>query len=444
VKVADWKSEYERKTISAEEAANLVKSGDRIAFTSGREAFAVGFAIAARMGELRGVKVTAPTPTYDFGWYDPGWEEAFELTIRMPTATCQDALNAKRIDFDPGSLIPFIEIDESYQADICLTEVSTPDENGLCSFGASLWAKKRQLKQAKLTIAEVNNNLIRPCGENYIHVSEIDYFVEHPPTGRGFGTGSLAGRELKEPDQSLKAIAENVSQLIRDGDTLQIGIGRTTEPLVKLGILNGRQDLGWHSEATPPGIISLVREGVINGKRKTLYPGKAVITAIGGGTREEMNWVNNNPLFYMVDIGYLEDIRVITANDNFVAINNALMIDITGQISAETIGLHQKGSAGGQIPFVVATWLSKGGRSITVIPSTAQEGKVSRIVPVLPEGTVVTIQRNCVDYVVTEYGIARLRGKTLRQRAEALISIAHPDFRDELSEVAKERFWPQR
>jgi len=444
VKKADWKSEYERRTVSAEEAANLVKSGDRIAFTSGREAFAVGFAIAARMGELKGVKITAPTPTYDFGWYDPGWEEAFELTIRMPTATCQDALNEKRVDFDPGSLIPFIEIDESYQADICLTEISPPDDDGYCSFGASLWAKKRQIEQAKLTIAEVNKNLIRPCGDNYIHVSQIDYFVEHPPTGRGFGTGSLAGRELKEPDQALKNIAANVAGLIKDGDTLQIGIGRTTEPLVKLGILNGRKDLGWHSETTPPGIISLVREGVVNGKRKTLHPEKAVITAIGGGTREEMNWVNGNALFHMVDIGYLEDIRVISANDNFVAINNALIADITGQISAESIGLSQRGSAGGQIPFVVATWLSRGGRSITVLPSTAQGGKVSRIAPVLPEGTVVTVQRNCVDYVVTEYGVARLRGKTLRQRAEALISVAHPDFRDELWKAARERFWPRK
>lgn len=438
----DWKSEYERKLISAEEAANLVKSGQRVVFTSGREAFSIGFAIAARMEELRGVKITAPTPTYDFGWYDPGWEESFELTVRMPTATCQDALDTRRCDFDPGSLIPFIEIDKSYRADICLTEVSSPDEHGFCSFGASLWAKKRQIKEAKLTIAEVNNNLIRPCGENYIHVSEIDYFVEHTPTGRGFGAGSLAGRKLREPEAYLKAIAENVSRIIRDGDTLQIGIGRTTEPLVKLGLFDGKQDLGWHSEATPPGIISLVRDGIINGKRKTLHPEKAVVTSIGGGTKEEMDWVDNNPLFHMVDIDYLEDLRIIAANDNFVAINNALALDITGQISAETIGLRQLGSAGGQIPFVIATWLSEGGRSITVLPSTAQGGKVSRIMPVLPEGTVVTVQRNCADYIVTEYGIAHLKGKTLRQRAQALISVAHPDFRSELTKAAKERFWP--
>jgi 4-hydroxybutyrate CoA-transferase len=439
----DWKSEYEKKLISAEAAAQFVNSGNRIVFTSGREAFSVGFAIAARLGELKGVKITAPTPTFDFGWYDAGWEDAFEVTIRMPTATCQDAVDAKRCDFDPGSLIPFVEIDESYRADICLTEVSTPDENGFCSFGASLWAKKRQLQQAKLTIAEVNSNLIRPCGENYVHVSEIDYFVEHKSTGRGFGTGSLAGKALKGPEPYLKNVAENVSSLIKDGDTLQIGIGRTTEPLVKLGLLNGKQDIGWHSEATPPGIITLIREGVINGKLKTLHPEKAVVTAIGGGSKEEMDWVNNNPLFYMVDIGYLEDFRTIAALDNFVALNNALAIDITGQISAETIGLRQLGSAGGQIPFVLGQWLSKGGRSITVLPSTAQDGKLSRIMPVLPEGTVVTIQRNCVDYVVTEYGIARLRGKTLRQRAEELISIAHPDHRSELKKAAQARFWPK-
>jgi 4-hydroxybutyrate CoA-transferase len=252
----------------------------------------------------------------------------------------------------------------------------------------------------------------------------------------------LAGRELKEPEPYLKDITGYVSGLINDGDTLQIGVGRTTEPLVGLGLLEGKNDLGWHSEATPPGVISLIQKGVINGKRKTLHPGKVVVTSIGGSSREEMQWVHNNPLFRLVDVAYLEDIRVISEHDNMVVVNNALTVDLTGQICAESIGTRQLSGAGGQIPFVFGAWLSKGGRAITVLPSTAKNGTVSRIDPFLPPGTVVTIQRNCADCVVTEYGVARLRGRTLRQRAEALIEVAHPDFRSELMAEARKLYWP--
>ena len=438
----DWREEYQRKFISPEQAASLVKSGDLVVFTSGREAHATGLAIAARKQELRGVNIIAPTPTYDFGWYDDGWQDSFNVTIRMPTGTCQEAVDARRVDIDPGTLIPFIEVGDLYKADILLTEVSLPDENGFCSFGASLWAKKRQVENAKLVIAEVNKNLLRTYGDNFIHVAEIDYFVEHISSGGAPGTGSLAGRKLKEPEPYLKDIAKYVGSLIGDGDTVQIGVGRTTEPLVGLGLFEGKHDIGWHSEATPPGVISLVRKGVINGKCKTVNPGKVIVTSLGGSSKEEMDWANENPIFHLVDVGYLEDIRVISAHDNMVAINNALAIDITGQITAEGIGARWLAAPGGQTPFVIGALLSKGGRSITVLPSTAQNGSVSRILPRFPEGTIVTIPRNCADYVVTEYGIAHLKGKTLRRRADELISIAHPDFRDELREAAQKMLHP--
>ncbi len=443
--MGDWQEEYRRKLISAEEAAGKIKSGDKVAFTSGREAYAIGLALAVRKEELKDVHILVPTPTYDFGWYDEGWQDSFDITVRIPTAACQEAIDARRIDFDPGTLIPFIEVAEApYKADVILTEVSPPDDKGFCSFGASLWAKKRQIEDARLAIAEVNKNLIRTYGDNYIHVSQIDYFVEHVSAGSGMKTGSLAGRELKKPEPHLQAITENVSKLIKDGDTLQIGVGRTTEPLVQLGLLKSRHDLGWHSEATPPGVISLVRDGVISGKYKTINQGKVVVTSIGGSSAEEMAWVNNNPLFWLVDVAYLEDIRIIAAHDNMVAINNALTVDLTGQICAETIGPRQISGAGGQIPFVFGAWLSKGGRSITVLPAAAQtkNGIVSRIVPTLPHGAIVTIQRNCADCIVTEYGIAHLKGKTRRQRAEELIAVAHPEFRAELREAARKAFYP--
>lgn len=438
----DWQEEYRNKLIEAEKAAAMVKSGDRIVFTMGREAFAVGLAIAARMGELKDVKLFVPTPGHDFGWYGPDSLSSFEVTIRMPTATCQEAVDNRLCDFDPGMLIPYVEVPENQKGAVVVTEVSSPDEHGFCSFGASLWGKKRELAQARLKIAEVNPSLIRTFGDNFVHVSEIDYFVEHVSSGAAPGTGSLAGRALKEPEPYLRSIAGYVTELVRDKDTIQIGVGRSTEPLVNLGILEGKYDIGFHSEATPPGVITRVKEGIITGKYKTLNPGKAVVTSIGGSTKEEMDWVNNNPAFYLVDIAYLEDMRVIAAHDNFVAINNALLIDLIGQVGSQSIGTRQLSSAGGQIPFVIGAWLSKGGRSITVLPSTARNGTVSRIMPTLPEGTIVTIQTNCTDYVVTEYGIARLRGKTFRERAHELIGIAHPDFRAELTREARKMFWP--
>ena len=245
---------------------------------------------------------------------------------------------------------------------------------------------------------------------------------------------------MKRPESYVKNIADNVNQLIRDGDTIQIGVGRTNESLVQLGLLDNKYDLGFHSEATPPGIIKLVKEGVINGKYKTINEGKVVVTSIGGSTREEMEWVNMNPLFYLVDVKYLEDIRVISMHDNFVAINQSLAIDLTGEIASETLGTKFLAAAGGQIPFVFGALLSKGGRSIIVLPSTAQQGKVSRIVSILPEATVITIQRNCADYVVTEFGIASLRGKSIKQRAKELIAIAHPDFRDELKKETEKLY----
>ena len=438
----DWREEYKRKIISAEQAAAMVKSGNRLVFSAGREAFSIGLAIAARKEDLKNVSVYVPSPGYDFGWYDPGWQDSFDISIGMPTATCQDAMDARLVDVSIGTLIPFAEIPDSPKVDVLLTEVSPPDEHGFCSFGASLWNKPQQIRDAELVIAEINNNLIRTYGDNYIYFSEIDYFVEHVSKGGAPGMGTLGGRQPKEPEPFQKKIAQNVASLIRDGDTIQIGIGRTTEPLVKLGIFEGKKDLGWHSEATPPGVISLIRKGVINGSRKTMHPGKAVVTSIGGSSREEMEWVNMNPLFMLVDVTYLEDIRVIAAHDNYVAINNALMIDLSGQICSETIGSRLMSQAGGQIPFVYGATMSKGGRSITCLPSTAQGGKVSRIVPSAPPGTVVTVQRNLADNIITEYGIARLKGKTLRQRAQELINIAHPDFREDLKKAAAKLYWP--
>ncbi|MFC1886039.1 acetyl-CoA hydrolase/transferase family protein [Thermodesulfobacteriota bacterium] len=441
--------EFNRKLISAEEAAGFVKSGDRIVFPLGRETFAIGLAIAARKNELKNVKVFVPSPSYDFGWYDPGWEDSFDITVMVPTATCDEAVVEKRCDMKLPFLIPDpMTGEEDQPPDIVFVEISTPNEQGFCSFGASLWDKKRRIEQAeeygKLVIAEVNKNLIRTGGDNFIHISQIDYFVEHISPGGARGMGSLAGRKIKAPPEEVKQIAENIRTLIKDRDTIQIGVGRTNEYLVRAGILDGKRDLGFHSEATPSGIITLVRDGVITGKYKTVNPKRVTVTSVGGSTGEEMEYVDNNPIFQLVDVRYLEDIRVIAAHDNFVSINQALGVDLTGQIASEGMGHRFFAVAGGQIPFVFGALLSKGGRSIIVLPSIYQSknGQASRIVTAFPAGTPVTIQRNCADIVVSEYGIANLRAKSLRERVQALISISHPDFRKELEKEARRLYWP--
>lgn len=439
----NWREEYKRKMVLPEKAVQVVKSGDRVSFTYGREPRALGLALAARLGELRNVTVFIRTPAMDFGWYDPGWEESFKIEISYVLPITREMMAERRCDFVIGGLLGMTPRHPAVaEADVLFTEVSPPDENGYCSFGASVWGKKKAVECAKIVLAEVNENLIRTYGENYVHVSEIDYFVEHVSGGKRPGATDLLGRKTWEPGEVEKRIAEYVSTLIKDGDTLQIGVGSTSEWVAYLGALNDKTDLGWHSETTPRGIIKLVREGLITGKRKNINRGKVIAVAVGGGDKEDMDFVNNNPVFELYDADYVLNPAVIGSNDNVVAINSAISIDLTGQIAAESVGPTLVSGPGGQLAFATGAQLSRGGCFISTLPSTAREGTVSRIVPQLEKGTVVTIPRTLADIVVTEYGIAHLYGKTQRERASELIAIAHPDFRSELTKEAQKLFWP--
>jgi 4-hydroxybutyrate CoA-transferase len=323
-----------------------------------------------------------------------------------------------------------------------MLELSPPDAHGYCSFGASVWTKKTECRSAKRVLAEINKNLIRTYGDNFIHVSEVDYFVEHTPSGRQPRGTDLLGRKDVQPGEAEKAIAGYVTELVKDGDTLQVGVGATSEWCCTLGTFENKVDMGWHSETTPRGIIKLIRDGVITGKHKTLNANKAVATACGGGTKEDMDFVNMNPIFELHSAEYCLDVRVIAQHDNMVAINSAVSVDFAGQIAAESIGPRVISGAGGQTAFAIGSFLSKGGRNITVMTSTAGGGKVSRITPLLAEGTIVTVPRTISDYVITEYGIAHIKGKTQRKRALELIGIAHPDFRAELKKEAEKLYWP--
>ncbi len=438
----DWRKHYQARLVTADRAVAHVKSGDHVAFCRGREPQALGLALAARKGDLKNVKVSVPQPGRDFGWYDDvSWNDSFLVEIGYVSSIARDALKngvvSYRANTDVSESWTTLGKNPSYGADVYIVEISPPDDKGFCSFGASVWDKPMAVRTAGLVLAEVNPRMIRTFGENYVHVTEIDWFVENPaPTG-----WEIASAPKSEAPAMVRQVAEHVSKLVNHRDTIQIGAGGVTEWLPRVGAFDNHQDLGLFTEITPRGLTRLVAGGVITNKYKSIHPGKCVSTA-AGGTREDVTFVNNNPVFELYSVDYIMNPLTVAANENLVAMNQALAIDLTGQSTCETIGTMQYSGPGGQPSMVMGAMLGRGSRSITVVPSTTNDGKRSRIVPMLPAGTSVSVPRYLADIVVTEYGVAHLRWKTLRERAMALISIAHPDFRAELERDARSRLWP--
>lgn len=440
----NWKEEYRRRLVSAEDAVKAVTSGDYVVFAQ-PEAPALGLALVSRADELTGVRIMggggSDLPMYDSSWYDV-YPDTFRLETSYVLPLVRGLVAERKSDFTVSGLFGVPDMTEAKPMDVFMVQVSPPDEHGFCSFGASLWMKKEWVRTARVVIAEANERIIRTYGDNFVHVSEIDHFVEHTPSGKVPGGTDILGRRTTGPGELEKSIAGYVGSLIQDGDCLEIGVGGTAEWVAQLGVLEGKHDLGWHSENTVRGIGTLVMNGVITGAHKNIHKGRAVATAVGGGTKEEMDFINDNPLFEVYSSNYILDPRVIAAHDKMVAVNSAIAVDLTGQIAAESVGTVMTSGSGGQLSFAIGAYLSKGGRSIVAISSTAREGSLSRIVPMLEPGTVVSTPRTLADMVVTEYGIARLKGKTQRERALELIAIAHPDFRAELKREAERLYWP--
>lgn len=490
--LTDWKEDYQRKLVTAEAAVRAVKSGDQVFITYARDPFRLLNTLAARHSELKDVKINMMVAQGDPGWCQPEWSASFQVMVEtFAGPIAREWLAGNKCDFMPNSYGMRSKVlerpEEARSLDVLLTVVSPPDKHGYCSFGFAMWTKKQMVRLARTVIAEVDENVIRTYGDNFVHVSEIDYFVENtqPVMSEAAISSALSSvpdkvrrdtmenilrsvdpvrrpdilRHLNlleteemepilrrfgvsEPTADEKQLAEYVGSLVRDGDTIQLGVGRPTSNFVAMGIFDNRLDLGVHSEIGVKNLSRLIKAGVVNGKRKTLHPGKVVMTALGGAT-DDLDFFADNPIFELYDVSYTNDPRIIAANHNQVAINNAITVDLTGQITAETtFGTRLINGPGGQPDFVVGAVLSPGGRSITCMQSTALDGAVSRIVSLLDEGTAVTVPRNFADYVVTEYGIARLMGKSLRERAGELIAIAHPDFRAELRKEAQKLFWP--
>lgn len=344
----------------------------------------------------------------------------------------RQAMKEGRVDFFPGyfSEVPSLMAPgELLDPDVALIQVSYPNEEGYCSYGVSCDYTKPAAQNAKIVIAEMNRQMPFVGGDNFIHISKINYIVK-----ADYPLHTIAPTEIKEVEE---AIGKNCAQLVKDGDTLQLGIGAIPDAV--LLFLKDKKDLGIHSEMVSDGILELVNAGVINGSRKQINPGKIVATFLMG-TQALYDFVNGNDSVEMYPVDYVNDPFVIAQNDNVVSINSCVEVDLMGQVVSESIGLRQISGPGGQVDFVRGAARSKGGRSIIAMPSTASRGASSRIVPLIAEGAAVTTPRNDVDYIVTEYGIAKLKGKTLRERAKALIAIAHPQFRAELEAAYAERF----
>ncbi|QNB46742.1 4-hydroxybutyrate CoA-transferase [Thermanaerosceptrum fracticalcis] len=426
-----WQKIYAERTVSAEEAVKCIHSGDRVVVQHAcGEPWSTIEALVARAGELENVEIIHQVPMGPGKYCRPEYAKSFRHNSMFAGAPTREAIAQGRAEYTPVFISEIARLfrDAYLPVDVALIQVSPPDKDGYCSLGISIDYSKPAAECARIVVAEVNEQMPKVYGDTFLHVSEIDYFVEN--------THPLYVLDRPKIGPVEEKIGNNIAQLIKDGDTLQLGIGAIPDAV--LTFLKDRKDLGIHSEMISDGVMELVKSGVITGRKKTLHPGK-IVSNFAMGTREFYDFLHENAMVEFYPGNYTNDPFIICQNDNMVSINSAIQVDLMGQVAAETIGYQQYSGVGGQVDFVRGAVRAKNGRSIIAIPSTAAKGTVSRVVARLDEGAAVTTSRNDVHYIVTEYGAANLRGKTLRQRAEALINIAHPDFRDELRAEAKKR-----
>lgn len=420
-------------TTSAEQALELVRPGDRVWVHTGcATPEPLLEAMVRRSAHLHDVEVLHMVACGDAAYARPEHSAAFRLNALFLSGCVREAVAAGRADYTPISLSDIENHLESGELplDVALLQTSPPDAHGFVSLGVSVDCSLTAARMARRVILEVNDRMPRTMGDTFFPISRATAVVE---TSRPI-------HELK-PEHSTpiqQRVAANVASLIPDGATLQMGIGGI--PNAVLACLDGHRDLGIHSEMCSDGVIPLIESGVVNGARKRLHRGKTVAGFVLG-SRELFDFIHENPAFEFHPTRYVNDPYVIGQNDGMIAVNSALQVDLTGQVCADSLGTRPYSGFGGQLDFMRGAGRSKGGKPIIALPSTAKHGTLSRIVPVLDSGAGVVTTRSDVHYVVTEHGVAYLRGKTLRQRAEALIAIADPAFRNELQDFAERTYF---
>ena len=426
-----WRTWYKEHLFTPAQAVQQIKSGQRVvvAHACGEPSIILD-ALVTHAAQYENVEIIHMVAMGKAAYCQPQYDKNFHHNAFFLGGSTRAAAAEGRVDFTPVyfSEIPSL-LREDLRPNVTLLQCSPPDAHGYVSLGVSVDYTKPAAEASDLVIAQVNQNMPRTLGDSFLHVTQIGCLVEADTP-----VIELAPPKIGDVE---RAIGENVASLVRDGDTLQLGIGAIPDAV--LLFLKEKNDLGIHTEMFSDGVVELVEAGVITNKSKTLHRGQSVATFLMG-TRRLYDYVNNNPAVAMYPVDYVNDPYVIGQNDNLVSINSCVQVDIMGQVVSTSAGLRQISGVGGQVDFVRGANLSKGGRAIMAMPSTTGKGKISKIVPFLDQGSAVTTTRNEVNYVITEYGIAKLKGKSLRQRAEALIRIAHPDFRDELTAEFRRRY----
>jgi len=426
----NWKDKYLERLVTPEQAVMHIKSGDRVVIGHAcGEPSSLIEALVNRAPDLNSVEIVHMVAMGPAKYAQPGMEESFRHNALFIGGSTRKALEARRADYTPCffSEIPRLFKDKLLPVDVALIQVTPPNEQGFCSYGISVDYTQSAAECAKVVIAQMNINMPRTGGAK-IHLDQLNFIVEKDEPLLELNPPKIGEVE--------KSIGANVATLIQDGATLQLGIGAIPDAV--LLFLNDKKDLGIHSEMFSDGVVALAESGVITNKKKTINPGKFT-AAFLMGTRKLYDFVDNNPNVEVQPVDYVNDPYVIGQHEKMVSINSAIQVDLMGQVNAEMIASRQFSGVGGQVDFVRGASRSPEGISIIALPSTASHGKISRITCDLDPGAGVTTSRNDVQYVVTEYGIVNLRGKSLRERAEALISLAHPDFREGLLTAAKEK-----
>lgn len=426
---------YQSRVTTAQEAVKVIKSGQRVFLTGN---VSVPQKLLAALVEfaptLKDVEICQALTVGAADYVEPAMEGHLRVNSMFISANVRKAVQEGRADFTPVLLseFPLLFKQGVLPLDVAIIHVSTPDEHGFCSLGVEVGLTKSAAESAKVVIAEVNEKMPRTLGDSFIHVSRLTHIV---PVNYDIAELPMADEGDAE---IIQKVAGHVAELIPDGATLQLGIGGIPDAVLKY--LFDKKDLGIHTELFSDGVIDLVNAGVLTNARKSLHPGKIVAGFILG-TKRLYEWVDDNPMIELHRSEYVNDPFVIAQNDRMVAINSAIEVDLTGQVCADSIGPKLYSGVGGQFDFIYGASRSKGGVPIIALPSTAvmKDGtQISKIAAMLKLGAGVVTSRNHVRFVVTEYGVADLYGKTIRQRAQALIKIAHPQFREELQRQAKE------
>lgn len=431
-----WENDYRKKLRTPQEALLYVQSGMRVYIQPGcAEPEMLVEALMQRGPQVEDVEIVHMLTFGVAPYVAPEMTGHFRHNAMFIGGNVRDAINEGRADYTPIYLSEIEGLFESgaMPLDVALIQVSPPDPHGFCSFGVGVDTTLTAANCARFVVAQVNDQMPRTYGDSFVHINEIDVVVE--------SSRPLPEMKRHEITETQREIARNVAGLIEDGAVLQTGIGGIPDAV--LSMLMDRKDLGVHSELVSDGVIPLIEAGVITGERKNFKPRKIIVGFILG-TKKIFDFVDCNPIFEFHPTAYVNDPGLISRNDKMVAINSALQVDLTGQVCSDSIGNQFYSGIGGQVDFIRGASRSKGGKPIIAVSSTAKDGNVSRIVPMLSPGAGVVTSRGLVRYVVTEFGVAYLHGKSIRERAKALIEIAHPKFRDELYAYCEQTKWLQR